>query len=261
MITIMVNNNVHDKPRTKRATADEPIPLDENLFTYLTQLVEKTKWPYKVPEQLKEQLWARDQALFALPLIVGLRASEIVQGPSKTVGRKLNRVTNEYEPVTYKTKTYPMQRKNLKMYSTHILIFNAKTVKNGNIRKNLELPKKGGFALLTVFVEKWLNIFDSHFDDQIGRLHEEAYLFPHCTKGGFHFDTPMSTTRMHHIIKYTNGKFPHWARAVCETVYGKKVFKNDAWLLKGFMGIKNLDSTAPYVQGSWEDKKENLYKL
>ena len=38
MIIIMVNNNVHDKPRTKRATADEPIPLDENLFTYLANL-------------------------------------------------------------------------------------------------------------------------------------------------------------------------------------------------------------------------------
>lgn len=252
------------KDKTKRATSDEPIPLNNDpteLFDYLAELVEQMHWPYKVSDTLKEQLWVRDQALFSLPLIVGLRASEIVQGPAITTGRRLNRQTNEYETVKYKPNSYPLKRKQFKIYPEKIMLFSAKTVKNGNLRNNLELPKTGGYSKLTHFVESWLIILDSHFEDQPKNLHEEAYVFPSTTKTRFLFNEPLSTNRMHHIIKYTTGKFPHWARAVCETVYGKKVFNNDAWLLKDFMGIRRLDSTTPYVQGSWEDKKENIYKL
>jgi isocitrate dehydrogenase len=62
------------------------------------------------------------------------------------------------------------------------------------------------------------------------------------------------------IMKATNGMFPHWFRDVCENLYGKKFFKNDLRALQEFMGIKNMNSLTPYVNGRWEQYEENLYK-
>jgi hypothetical protein len=63
------------------------------------------------------------------------------------------------------------------------------------------------------------------------------------------------------IIKETTGKFPHWFRAACKNIYGKKVFQNNAYKLKDFMGLVNLASTDPYVQAIWQEDKERIFKL
>ena len=63
------------------------------------------------------------------------------------------------------------------------------------------------------------------------------------------------------IIKTMTDRFPHWFRSVCETIYGRLIFNSDAWKLKEFMGLRRLDSTTPYVQGSWEEDEEKIFKL
>ena len=93
---------------------------------------------------------------------------------------------------------------------------------------------------------------------------DECYVFPKgvgLKAGSFLWDKPLSTKRAFWIIKTGTGKFPHWFRAICETVYGRLVFKSDAWKLKEFMGLRRLDSTTPYVKGSWEENEAQIYKL
>jgi len=57
----------------------------------------------------------------------------------------------------------------------------------------------------------------------------------------------------HLLDNYKNyGKGSTLVQGVCENIYGKLIFNNDAWKLKEFMGLKRLDSTTPYVKGSWK---------
>lgn len=112
------------------------------------------------------------------------------------------------------------------------------------------MPKVGGLKGLTGTFEIWLNLVED----------PESILFPRWTPAGFNFSHSINRKRAYAIISAT-GKFPHWARAVCETIYGRKVFLNDAWKLKQFMGLKRLDSTAAYVSGSWEENERNVYRL
>lgn len=54
---------------------------------------------------------------------------------------------------------------------------------------------------------------------------------------------------------------PHWFRAVAENIYGRKVFRNNPYKLKDFMGLVNLNSTGPYVQATWEEDEKRIYKV
>lgn len=241
------------QPSKKRATQDEPIYLDDSLLTELDKAIEKTKWPYKTKT---EQLWLRDQACGSMFILTGFRNSEVGQGPQTTWGKRLNPETNKREYYKYTPNSYPLKRKEIRIYPDKLLIPTHQTVKKGNTRKNLELPKTGGFAPLVQRVENYLNLID----DQ--GIMPEQYLFPSANnQGNFRFDYPMSTKRIYWIIKTTTGLFAHYYRAVNETIFGRKVFKNDAWKLMRYMGLRRLDSTSPYVQSEWEENKPEIYKL
>jgi integrase len=206
------------KVTKKRKVKDEPIILDEYFLDTLLETVQKVQWPYKVNAA---QLHQRDQALTSFLILAGVRNSE----------------------------TQKIRKKQTRIYKTHILIVNIETVKRGNIREKVILPKQGGLAPFTKIFEDWLT--------QVP--HEEAILFPSANANGtLNWKQPLNRNRVHWIIKTTCGKFPHWFRGVCETIHGQQFFKNDAWALQKYMGLKSLDSTSPYVSSPWEKYTKNI---
>jgi|GEM_PF-1430545 integrase len=171
----------------------------------------------------REALTSRDRALFAFLFLTGCRISEALA----------------------------LKRKQFRIYSNRIEVVNIVTLKHGLLRAKVILPKSGALKNLTSIFERWLTTVSQ----------EESYIFPRATTSGeLDWTEHLGRKRAYQIIQ-PSGKFPHWARAVCETIYGKKVFNNDAWKLKQFMGLKRLDSTASYVQGSWEENEKDIYQL
>jgi len=203
----------------KRKVKDEPIILDENFIPTLIEMVQKVEWPYKVNQK---QLWQRDQALVSFLILTGIRNSESQQ----------------------------IKKKQTRNYKTHILIVDVQTLKNGKMRHEIILPKTGDLHPFTQIFETWLNQIP---DDQ------EAVLFPSANGNGtIQWSKPLSRYRIHAIIKFTIGMFPHWFRGCCETMYGKQLFDNDLFALQEFMGIKNINNLTPYVSGQWQRYKKNI---
>jgi len=193
------------------------------LWDELKTIINLSGWPYKTNIALFK---LRDRALICLLILTGLRISEALQ----------------------------LKKLQFRVYDKDIILANAQTVKRGLLRTKIVLPKIGKFATFTFVFEEWLREVPT----------PDSYIFPKGTSlraGSFLWDKPLSTKRAFWIIKTTTGKFPHWFRAVCETVYGRLVFKSDAWKLKEFMGLKRLDSTSPYVKGTWEDNLADIYEL
>lgn len=207
----------------KRATKDIPIFLDTNLYENLEKIINSLNWPYK--SHIKDKLLLRDKALVSLLILTGCRITEALR----------------------------LKRKQFRIYSSHILLVNVETVKHGKLRKEIVLPKQGSLAAFTRYFEAWLK--------DIPEANDESYIFPAATSKDFKQDKPLTRFRANRIIKQTTGKFPHWFRAVCENVYGKKVFNNNAYKLKDFMGLVNLASTDPYVQADWTEDKDKVFKL
>ncbi len=207
--------------RKKRKVKDEPIILDQNFYINLLKMIQKAQYPYKINQQ---QLWQRDQALIAFLILVGTRNSE----------------------------TQKITKKQTHNYKTHILITTVKTLKKGETRDQITLPKKGALAPFTQIFETWLN--------QIP--HDNNILFPTAnTDGSLNWNQPLSRYRIHRIIRVTTNMFPHWLRGVHATIYAQQIFEKDPWALKQHMGWKNLDSTSAYVNPQIEKYTKNIYNL
>jgi integrase len=205
----------------KRKVQDEPIILDTLLLPKLAQIVQKVSWNYKVNI---DQLQLRDRALVCFFILTGIR----------------------------NTEHQSIKKKQTRIYETHILVVNVQPKKHGKLREEIILPKAGGFAPFTAIVQEWLQQVPD----------DNSVLFPSADqRGELDWSQGLSRQRVHWIIKTTTGMFPHWFRGVCETIYGKQVFKNDAWALKDFMGLVNLDSTSPYVNGQWKVHEKNVYEV
>jgi integrase len=207
----------------KRATKDIPIFLDDKLYGNLEEIIKATAWDYK--SNFRAAFLMRDRALVALLILTGVRISEALR----------------------------LKRKQFRIYKDYILLVNVETLKHGLLRKEIVLPKQGSLAPFTAIFEAWLT--------EIPEKEEEAFMFPTGTVKGFHVEQPLTRYRANRIMKQTTGKFPHWFRAVCENLYGKKVFNNNAYKLKDFMGLVNIESTTPYVQADWTEDKEKIFKL
>lgn len=206
--------------KSKRATKDIPIFLDAKLFNDLENLIINTSWVYKSSN--RKLLIIRDRALTSLLILAGLRIGEALQ----------------------------LKKKQFRVYSDHILLKNVKTEKNGKLRSEIILPKKGSLAPFTVMFEQWLNSITN----------EDGYIFPTCNRNGLDYNKRLTRTRAYRIISKT-GRFPHWFRAVSENIYGRLVFGNNPYKLKDFMGLVNLESTAPYIQASWQEDKAKVFKI
>lgn len=220
-----------DVEHDKRKTKDIPIYVDDSLYGNLEKIIAKTNWPYKSINA--DKLLMRDHALVALLILAGLRISEALR----------------------------LKRKQFRIYEDHILLVNVETAKHGLLRKEIFLPKRGNLARFTEVFEAWLNSIQEDTEEEDT---EEWFIFPTGTSRKdepFHYDKPLTRFRVNAIIKETTGKFPHWFRAVCENIYGKMVFQNNAYKLKEFMGLVNLGSTDPYIQAVWQEDKEKIFKL
>jgi integrase len=206
--------------KQKRATSDEPIFLDEQLYGELETLINKLQWKYKTNSEVFIQ---RDRALLAFLFLSGCRISEALN----------------------------LKRKQFRIYPERIEVANIATLKHGLLRSKVSLPKIGALAKISYIFQTWLIQVPEDGD---------VYVFARGTNSGFKWDEPLKRKRAYQIVAQS-GKFPHWARAVCAMIYGRKVFKNDAWKLKQFMGWKRLGSSESYVQGNWEENEKEIYKL
>jgi integrase len=198
---------------------DIPIFLDPKLFSDLERFADKIIWHYKTN---LDELHTRDKALFSLMLLAGTRISETVR----------------------------LQRKQFRSYKNMIVLANVETLKHGDVRSRIVLPKAGMLAPFTEMVDDWLKIVPDEPD---------VFVFArYNSTAGWHWDQHIGRHAGWQIIKDTTNLFPHWCRAVCETIYGRAIFHNDAWKLKSFMGIKRMDSTVPYVSGQWEQNEREI---
>ena len=206
----------------KRAVKDEPIFLDKKLYKDLVSLISKIEWPYKTN---KKVFWTRDKAFFAFLILTGCRVSEAIN----------------------------VNVKQFRSYTKNIILVNIQSMKHGLLRRKIILPKIGALSPVTYIFEDWLDMVE-------GMNIKDGYLFPRGNSHGLDFTQHFNRHRAYQIVSLT-GKFPHWARSVCATIYGRKIFDNDAWKLKSFMGWKSLESSSDYISGSWEKDEKNLYAL
>lgn len=226
-----MTNKVEGKEtlRKKRATSEEPIVIDTS--TEATTLQSTRRLIVKLVGLVEELNWnyktnktlylSRDKALLAFLFLTGCRISEALK----------------------------LKRKQFYISEAKIIVLNVETLKRGILRDEIDLPKIGALSKLTFYVETWL--------EQIKEPNN--HVFPRGNSQGVSFNQPIGRKRAYQIVAET-GIFPHWARAVCETIYGKAIFK-DAYELKQFMGLKRLDSTTPYVQSNWKTKRKRVNLL
>jgi integrase len=138
-------------------------------------------------------------------------------------------------------------------YQKKIVLFNVPTLKNGRVRKEIWTTKEGSMERITEFFINWYTL--------LKQKTEVTYVFPSGCANGLVFKNHLSSSRAHWIIKTTTDLFPHWFRAVCETYMAKEIFDDDAYKLCGYMGLKRLDSTLPYVQAPQEKDLNKLWSL
>jgi integrase len=189
----------------------------DKIFKQLNEQLGSTGWNYK---ENMENFELRDKALFSILVLTGGRASEI--------GR--------------------LRKIQFNVQASGVTIANFQTLKNGLLRKEIILARAGALSIYTDIVLEWLNEVPG----------ENDYFLPPATPyGNFIWSRGLKRIRIWQIIKFRTGLFPHWFRGVHETILGRLVFKNDAWKLKEYMGLKRVDSTEPYVRGELEpeDKK------
>jgi len=225
----------------RRAVKDIPIRLDAKFWDSLRNLVDSIQWPYESSGKQYYQL--RDQALASLIILSGLRISEIL-GDAKN--------ENKYKP---------LHKKDFTVYDEEVVLNRVITEKHGKERTNIAMPLTGNLSYFTERFKQWLDRVPS----------PESVVFPkgrcspvHLNKkfeSYFIWDKALSRKRYFKIVKATLDKFPHWFRAICETIYGRLIFNNDPYKLRDFMGVKTIEATVPYVEAEYEKDIPKIYKL
>ena len=208
----------------RRAVSEIPVsPHSPNFIADIVAEIHRIEWPY-TKEETKDLLRDRDQGLAAYLALIGPRITEALK----------------------------RKRKDFTVEPDAIRVSDFTPGKRGDIRKNLYLPRTGPRAPLTEIFLKWLEQVPSD---------PEAFVFPSAKPFGFICWTRrLGRARAHWIMKSTIGKFPHWYRSVAETYVGKVIFKNDAYKLRKFMGVRRLESVVPYVNEPYEQDLEDFDK-
>ena len=91
------------------------------------------------------------------------------------------------------------------------------TLKNGDMYREIMMPKKDKLTLFTKIFEQWLiSISDS-----------ERILFPFvCSDGRLNWNQPLSRSRVC-VVKKSCGLFPRWFRRIHKSIYGRLIFENN----------------------------------
>ncbi|UCF45343.1 MAG: site-specific integrase, partial [Candidatus Bathyarchaeota archaeon] len=158
------------------------------------------QWPYKSGH--KDTFITRDRALVSFLIATGLRISE-------ALAVKIDQFRD---------------------YQKKLVLFNVPTLKNGRVRKEIRITKKGSMERITRFFVNWHTLLEQN--------NRVSYVFPSGCVNGLVYKNHLSSSRAHWIIKTTTDLFPHWFRAVCETYMVKEIFDNDAYKLCGYIGLK-----------------------
>lgn len=180
----------------------------------LINCINKNQVHYK-----NETLNVRDKAIVSLLMLSGLRVSELLK---------------------LKLSQFNLEGKDF------IIIKDVETLKRGNQRDEIPLPKRGQLQVFTNHVEDWLIHIPT----------KDSFVIPTASGLGIHFHKPLSRQRTHVIVKAITGQFPHYLRMLTESYYGR-IFKTN-WALKDFMGLTDLRSTEPYVKTDWHDYAEKM---
>ncbi len=144
----------------KRATSEEPIFIDNQLYTELAKLIDKLAWEYS-DKNLTLQL--RDKALFAFLIVAGTRASEAVI----------------------------LKKKQFRLYPNRIEVAQVETEKNGLLRKRIIMPLEGNLAPISKVFLAW---FQTLPDDP------EAYVFPRARADSTDYNKHIGRVRVYQII-------------------------------------------------------------
>jgi integrase len=169
-----------------------------------------------------DRLPLRDSAAVATLTLTGLRASELVL----------------------------LKKKQIVNHGDLIRIHKVKTLKGGLMRDQIPLPTRGILSKFTKIITTWISFVPN----------DEYYIFPRAHSFGINFRTHLKRYRIYQIVYALTGKYPHYFRSVCATLYGKYILK-DAWMLKQFMGWSNLNSSSPYVKSAWERKEKLINEI
>jgi len=129
-------------------------------------------------------------------------------------------------------------------------LFKVHTEKGGNIRDKILLPRRGELSSFVQLFEEYVLITENLSP----KPSPQNYIFPAASKGGVTWREPLSRSGAFIIVKNTTGYFPHYFRGVCETFYGKKVFRGDPWAHARHFGLRRIDSSIDYVGGEREEK-------
>lgn len=204
----------------KRKVKDVPIFTDKGFFEELYFQFLSKHWKYKTLPQLYQ---VRDNAICAGLLLTGCRPSELAL----------------------------IQKHQIRNLDDRIIFTNIQTLKRGHIRPKIFCSKTSDiFSKFTELLERWFVKLEERDD----------VLFPSGSAFGLNFKRSLTRKRIERVVKKKTGLFPAWFRGVHETYYGNVVFRGNAWKLKEYMGLRFVDSTAPYVQTSYErDIEDRLF--
>ena len=212
--------------KKKRAVSDEPIHIDAKFPGLTKKFFDDLHLQFisrHYPYKVLKQFKTRDIAVCSTLTLSGVRASELSL----------------------------LKKKQFINLKDRILLLNVKTLKNGLPRPKIVFPKRGVLKEFTLSVAGWLENVPE----------DDSYVFAHGSSFGVSWGRSITRSRILSIVALKTGKFPHYLRGVHETYYGEIIFGGNAWKLKKHMGLKRLDSTAPYVQVDLEaDAEENLFK-
>jgi integrase len=217
-----------NRKKPHRATSEIPIIAYEvedikPLVIELVDIIKKTSWNYK--SEFRDLFIMRDRALVSVLILSGLRISE-------ALSLRLDQI-----------------RERPKKF----LLLSVPTLKNGSVRKEIELPIDGSLGEITKFFTEWYRF--------LNEKPQAKWLFPSGCSSGLVLKDHLSRWRAHRIMYITTNLFPHWFRAVCENIFGHVIFENNPYKLKDMMGLKRLESTVPYIQADYQRDMPKLYLI
>lgn len=208
----------------KRSVKDEPIIINPKYPGETRKFLDGLHLKFTLsfwPYKTLKLYKLRDSALCSFLVLSGCRAGEI-----------------------------GIKKKQFVQLPDRILLLNVKTEKRGLVRPEIIFPKNDFYLKeFTRTFEAWLNLVPG----------DDSFIFPSSAFNTTLWDKSLTRKRVERIVAFKTGLFPHFLRGVHETFYGRIVFKNDAWALKEHMGLKRLESTAPYVQTNRTDYIERAF--
>lgn len=184
--------------------------------------INRDVWEYK----RRTDYHLRDLALMSILYLSTSRVSEIVR--SNVIGGAKGSITKDQ---FVSINDFIMLR------SVIIVKRRAETLKDYPTRIEIPFPTKGGLAVFTDPIIKYLDT-----------LEEEEELFKFKTKRAFQ------------IVNHITGEFPHYLRDMGLKLW-LRIFDQDLVRLQTFSGHRRLENLAKYLRTSWRDSIPKILSI